>query len=62
VFRHGVVLSVIPSNLVRTIVAFTIATGAAATCLGLVVFAAAADRPIEAGDEVPGGPTDGVNT
>jgi hypothetical protein len=60
VFRHGVVLSVVPSNLVRTIVALTIAAGAAATCLGLVVFAAAADRPIEGGDEFSGGPPDGL--
>jgi hypothetical protein len=60
VFRHGVVLSVLPSNLVRTIVAVTIAAGGAATCLGLVVFAAAADRPIEDGDEFFGGPPDGL--
>jgi hypothetical protein len=60
VFRHGVVLSVLPSNLVRTIVAVTIAAGGAATCLGLVVFAAAADRPIEDGDEFSGGPPDGL--
>jgi hypothetical protein len=60
VFRHGVVLSVLPSNLIRAIVALTIAAGAVATCLGLIVFAAAADRPIEGGDEFSGGPPDGL--
>jgi hypothetical protein len=47
VFRHGVVLSVLSSNLVRTIVALTIAMGAAATCMGLVIFAAAVDAPVD---------------
>jgi hypothetical protein len=47
VFRHGIVLSVLSSNLVRTIVALTIAMGAAATCMGLVIFAAAVDAPVD---------------
>jgi hypothetical protein len=47
VFTHGLVLSVLPSNLARTIVALTIAAGAAATCLGLVVFARTVDMPEE---------------
>jgi len=47
VFEHGLVLSVLPSNVARTVVAFTIATGAAATALGLVVFAAAVEAPEE---------------
>jgi hypothetical protein len=47
VFIHGLVLSVLPSNVARAVVALTIAAGAAATCLGLVVFAVAADRPEE---------------
>jgi hypothetical protein len=50
VFLHGVVLSVLPSNLARTVVALTIAAGAAATCLGLVIFTAALESPE---DEVP---------
>jgi hypothetical protein len=47
VFTHGLVLSVLPSNLARAAVALTIATGAAATCLGLIVFADVVDRPEE---------------
>jgi hypothetical protein len=47
VFRHGVVLSALPSNLVRTLVALTIATGAVATCMGLVIFTAAMEAPID---------------
>jgi hypothetical protein len=47
VFVHGIVLSVLPSTVARAAVALTIATGAAATCLGLVIFALAADRPEE---------------
>jgi hypothetical protein len=47
VFTHGLVLSVLPSNLARAVVALTIATGAAATCLGLVVFADVTERPEE---------------
>ena len=47
VFRHGLVLSLFPSDFTRTLAALTIAAGTAATCLGLVVFAAAADRPQE---------------
>lgn len=43
----GLVLSVLPSNLARAVVALTIATGAAATSLGLVVFADVVDRPEE---------------
>jgi hypothetical protein len=45
VFLHGVVLSVFPSNLARVVVALTIAAGAAATCLGLVIFTAALESP-----------------
>jgi len=45
VFFHGGVLSVVPSNLARAVVAFTIAAGAAATCLGLVIFSAALESP-----------------
>jgi hypothetical protein len=47
VFLHGIVLSVFPSNLARVLVALTIAAGAAATCLGLVIFTAAVDSPEE---------------
>jgi hypothetical protein len=47
VFTHGLVLSVLPYNLARAVVALTIATGAAATCLGLVVFADITERPEE---------------
>jgi hypothetical protein len=47
VFRHGVVLSALPADLVRTIVALVIAAGAVATCTGLVVFSAAMDAPLE---------------
>jgi hypothetical protein len=47
VFVHGIVLSVLPATVARAAVALTIATGAAATCLGLVIFALAADRPEE---------------
>ena len=50
VLLHGIVLSVFPSNLARVVVALTIATGAAATCLGLVIFTAALESPA---DEVP---------
>jgi hypothetical protein len=50
VFLHGLVLSVFPSNLARVVVALTIAAGAAATCLGLVIFTAALESPE---DEVP---------
>ena len=45
VFLHGIVLSVFPSNLARVVIALTIAAGAAATCLGLVIFTAAVDSP-----------------
>jgi hypothetical protein len=47
VFRHGLVLSVLPSSLARTVVALTIAAGATATCLGLVVFTVAMEAPEE---------------
>jgi len=47
VLRHGVVLSALPADLVRTIVALTIAAGAVATCTGLVIFTAAMDAPVE---------------
>ncbi len=50
VFLHGVVLSVFPSNLVRVVVALTIAAGAAATCLGLVIFTAVLESPE---DDIP---------
>ena len=49
VFFHGVVLSVVPSNLARAVVAFTIAAGAAATCLGLVIFSATLESPEDEG-------------
>src|SRR5256885_300867 len=49
VFLHGVVLSVLPSNLARAVVALTIAAGAAATCLGLVIFSAALESPEDEG-------------
>jgi hypothetical protein len=49
VLLHGVVLSVLPSNLARVVVVLTIAAGAAATLLGLVVFSSALDSP----EEVP---------
>jgi hypothetical protein len=45
VFLHGLVLSVLPSNVTRAVVALTIAAGAAATCLGLVIFTAALESP-----------------
>lgn len=45
VFLHGVVLSVFPSDLARVVVALTIAAGAAATCLGLVIFTVALESP-----------------
>jgi hypothetical protein len=47
VFLHGFVLSVIPSNPARVVVALTIAAGAAASCLGLVIFTAALESPEE---------------
>jgi hypothetical protein len=47
VFLHGLVLSVLPSDVARAVVALTIAAGAAATCLGLVIFTAALEAPEE---------------
>ncbi len=38
VFRHGVVLSTLPSTVARVIVALTIWSGATATALGLIVY------------------------
>src|SRR2546425_5194693 len=49
VLLHGVVLSVLPSTLVRVVVVLAIAAGAAATLLGLVIFSSALDSP----EEVP---------
>jgi hypothetical protein len=45
VFKHGVVLSVLPSGLARALIALTIAAGAAATVMGLVIFTAAMEAP-----------------
>jgi hypothetical protein len=44
VFRHGVVLSVLPGTIARLTVALTICAGAAATALGLLVFEQALER------------------
>jgi hypothetical protein len=43
----ALVLSVLSSNVARVVVALTIAAGAAATCLGLVIFTAALESPEE---------------
>jgi hypothetical protein len=54
VFLHGVVLSGFPATLTRVAVAFTISAGAAATAIGLGVFADLLEPQHE--PSVPSGP------